>query len=318
MFVNNYFSATKSAKSCRIFLVVVFLMFVAAKTAAANEGDFYIVYEFNDVVRTPSDHRERYTQVRVYKSGDVAFRDRDEIFGCTDKIVHEMNLFNEDAAKITKEEVAYLKEALVEAKVFDLVSDPMPPGFFDVRPMQEPAHYANLEVNIDGREKRFEFYTNPRSFDRAAVHKVMFDFVTRLKLDQPPSDSRAIIVSEGDLEPSQSVQLAEVLSNPEEYHGKRLIDWFADLPRGNTRLGAAGKILTGAHVREAMAAGLDFVIIGRGAILHHDFPKRFAISEAFEPVPLPVSEQHLRDEGLGDAFIKYMGTWKGFVQGPAA
>lgn len=222
MFVNNYFSATKSAKSCRIFLVVVFLMFVAAKTAAANEGDFYIVYEFNDVVRTPSDHRERYTQVRVYKSGDVAFRDRDEIFGCTDKIVHEMNLFNEDAAKITKEEVAYLKEALVEAKVFDLVSDPMPPGFFDVRPMQEPAHYANLEVNIDGREKRFEFYTNPRSFDRAAVHKVMFDFVTRLKLDQPPSDSRAIIVSEGDLEPSQSVQLAEVLSNPEEYHGKRI------------------------------------------------------------------------------------------------
>lgn len=132
-------------------------------------------------------------------------------------------------------------------------------------------------------------------------------------------DLAARVMTEGKLD-YLDMSLWDAFKEPveEEYHGKRLIDWFADLPRGNTRLGAAGKILTGAHVREAMAAGLDFVIIGRGAILHHDFPKRFAISEAFEPVPLPVSEQHLRDEGLGDAFVKYMGTWKGFVEALSA
>lgn len=99
----------------------------------------------------------------------------------------------------------------------------------------------------------------------------------------------------------------------EAFKGRTLIDCFAGLKRGNTRLGAAGKILTGADARRAFAAGLDFVIIGRGAILHHDFPKRFAANDAFEPAPLPVTAQYLRDEGLGPAFVQYMGTWKGFV-----
>lgn len=99
--------------------------------------------------------------------------------------------------------------------------------------------------------------------------------------------------------------------------GKTLVELFGALPRGLTRLGAAGKILTGADCQRAMEAGLDFVVIGRGAILHHDFPKKVAADPAFQPIALPVPEDHLKAEGLGTAFLTYMKTWKGFVAEPA-
>ena len=104
----------------------------------------------------------------------------------------------------------------------------------------------------------------------------------------------------------------------EAYQERRLVDWFTDLPRGNVRLGAAGKLLTGAKCHAAIEAGLDFVVIGRGAILHHDFPEKVAADPDFEPATLPVSRDHLRREGLGESFIEYMSGWKGFVEAPAA
>jgi hypothetical protein len=33
----------------------------------------------------------------------------------------------------------------------------------------------------------------------------------------------------------------------------------------------------------------------------------------FKPVTNPVSPEHLRSEGLGEVFVDYMRTWKGFV-----
>ena len=69
--------------------------------------------------------------------------------------------------------------------------------------------------------------------------------------------------------------------NDEAFKGRTLLSCFTDLERGSVRLGAAGKILTGADVSRAMDAGLDFVIIGRAGILHHDFPKRVAADPAF-------------------------------------
>lgn len=101
------------------------------------------------------------------------------------------------------------------------------------------------------------------------------------------------------------------------FKGRTLVELFGALPRGRTRLGAAGKILTGRNCLAAMAAGLDFVVIGRGAILHHDFPKKVAANNCFEPIALPVPEEHLKAEGLGEAFLTYMKTWKGFVAEPA-
>lgn len=100
----------------------------------------------------------------------------------------------------------------------------------------------------------------------------------------------------------------------EAYKGKRLVDWFTDLPRGDCRLGAAGKLTTGKACHDAMEAGLDFVVIGRGAILHHDFPEKVLADPDFTPIALPVPEAHLRAEGLGDAFVTYMKSWKGFVE----
>jgi|TARA_B100000315_G_C14370640_1_gene492796 2,4-dienoyl-CoA reductase-like NADH-dependent reductase (Old Yellow Enzyme family) len=81
------------------------------------------------------------------------------------------------------------------------------------------------------------------------------------------------------------------------------------------KLGAAGKLASSADVRRALESGLDFVIIGRSAILHHDFPQRVAEDPDFETAALPVSEAYLQSEGLGPAFIDYLRWWKGFVQG---
>ena len=99
----------------------------------------------------------------------------------------------------------------------------------------------------------------------------------------------------------------------EAFKGKSLVELFGALPRASCRLGAAGKITTGRDCLKAMAAGLDFVVIGRAAILHHDFPARVAKDNCFEPIALPVPEAHLKAERLGPAFLNYMKTWKGFV-----
>ena len=111
------------------------------------------------------------------------------------------------------------------------------------------------------------------------------------------------------------MSLWDVFKEPEEaeFKGRTLASYFAELPRGDVRLGAAGKITGGATVQKAMALGLDFVVIGRGAILHHDFPELYRANADFTPIALPVSEAHLRDERLGRALITYMKGWKGFV-----
>jgi 2,4-dienoyl-CoA reductase-like NADH-dependent reductase (Old Yellow Enzyme family) len=103
----------------------------------------------------------------------------------------------------------------------------------------------------------------------------------------------------------------------EAYKGKPLAAYFTELERGLVRLGAAGKIATGEAAQRCLDLGFDFAVIGRGAILHHDFPKRVRADPHFTPAPLPVSAEHLRAEGLGEAFITYMRTWKGFVAEPA-
>jgi hypothetical protein len=71
--------------------------------------------------------------------------------------------------------------------------------------------------------------------------------------------------------------------------------------------------MSAATARQCLADGADYVLIGRAAILHHDFPSKVAADPDFTSVALPVTREHLRQEGLGPAFIEYMNTWKGFV-----
>jgi 2,4-dienoyl-CoA reductase-like NADH-dependent reductase (Old Yellow Enzyme family) len=98
-----------------------------------------------------------------------------------------------------------------------------------------------------------------------------------------------------------------------EFASAPLIDWFADLPRGATRLGAAGKLMSGADCRRVLEHGFDFPILGRAAILRHDFPLRVKADPEFRADALPVTRAHLRAERLGPAFLDYMASWKGFV-----
>ncbi len=99
----------------------------------------------------------------------------------------------------------------------------------------------------------------------------------------------------------------------QDFAHKPLIDWFVDLPRGATRLGVAGKLMTADDVRRALDHGADFTLLGRAAILHHDFPKKVEADPAFASIALPVTRAHLLAEGLGPTFVTYMSSWKGFV-----
>jgi 2,4-dienoyl-CoA reductase-like NADH-dependent reductase (Old Yellow Enzyme family) len=99
----------------------------------------------------------------------------------------------------------------------------------------------------------------------------------------------------------------------EAFRERPLVSWFTDLPRGGVRLGVAGKIMTPAVAADLVAAGADFVLIGRGAILHHDWPERARHDAGFEPIALPVTADYLANQGLGERFIRYMRTWEDFV-----
>ena len=102
----------------------------------------------------------------------------------------------------------------------------------------------------------------------------------------------------------------------EEFKGASLMSYFAELPRGATCVGCAGKVMSVADARLCLERGMDYVLLGRAAILHHDWPKLAAADERFTPIALPVSADHLRAEGLGETFVKYMASWKGFVEEP--
>jgi 2,4-dienoyl-CoA reductase-like NADH-dependent reductase (Old Yellow Enzyme family) len=101
----------------------------------------------------------------------------------------------------------------------------------------------------------------------------------------------------------------------EAHRGRTLMSFFTDLPRGDVRLGVAGKLMSAADARAMLDAGADFVLLGRAAILHHDWPQRARANPDFRPVSLPVTRAHLEAEGLGPTFVNYMSTWAGFVEG---
>lgn len=97
------------------------------------------------------------------------------------------------------------------------------------------------------------------------------------------------------------------------YKGRSLLSWFTKLPRHGVRLGAAGKIRDTRDAIRALEQGCDFVMLGRAAILHHDVANRMIEDGDYVPPELPVTVAHLKAEGLGDNFVRYMQGWKGFV-----
>lgn len=111
------------------------------------------------------------------------------------------------------------------------------------------------------------------------------------------------------------MSLWDVTKEPieEEFQGRTLMSYFTDLPRGQVRLGAAGKVMSAERAAAVIEAGCDFVLIGRAAILRHDFPERVRRDPNYDSPRFPVTAQHLRDEGLGETFISYLRSWPRFV-----
>ena len=93
-----------------------------------------------------------------------------------------------------------------------------------------------------------------------------------------------------------------------------MLSHFTKLKRANTKLGVAGKILTPQDAEKIMDSGVDWVMLGRAAIIQHNFPELYAADPGFEPVKTPVSRDYLASEGLSTKFINYMSGWKGFVE----
>lgn len=127
-------------------------------------------------------------------------------------------------------------------------------------------------------------------------------------------DVAAEVLRRGDID-YLDMSLWDVTKEPveEEHQGRSLMSFFTELPRGDVRLGAAGKVMTAQEAAGVLEAGCDFVVIGRGAILRHDFPERVRQDADYVSPPLPVTVQHLLDEGLSPQFVEYMRNWKGFV-----
>ncbi|MGR8950151.1 MAG: NADH:flavin oxidoreductase [Gammaproteobacteria bacterium] len=108
----------------------------------------------------------------------------------------------------------------------------------------------------------------------------------------------------------------DVFKMPEDdKSGKSLLSYFTSLNRKGVRLGVAGKLRTPAQMQQALDEGVDWVMLGRAAILHHNFPNLLQKDPAFMPIELPVSADHLQNEGLSPTFVDYMKAWKGFVKG---
>lgn len=99
----------------------------------------------------------------------------------------------------------------------------------------------------------------------------------------------------------------------EEHQNKSLLAHFTEMDFKDVKLTVAGKIMTSKNVQGLLDAGVDFVSIGRGAILHHDFPKRVLDNPTFESRQLPVTRKYLASEALGEKFINYMSGWPNFV-----
>ena len=93
-----------------------------------------------------------------------------------------------------------------------------------------------------------------------------------------------------------------------------LLEHILQLNFKTVKLTVAGNIRTGEDVQKVLDHGVDFVTIGRSAILHHDFPMRVMENPDFRPIENPVSEAYLKSEGLSDTFIGYMRRWEGFVE----
>jgi 2,4-dienoyl-CoA reductase-like NADH-dependent reductase (Old Yellow Enzyme family) len=97
-----------------------------------------------------------------------------------------------------------------------------------------------------------------------------------------------------------------------EGSGRTLLDVTTDLarrhdPQGRrVPVGVAGKLHTPDDVRRAIDGGADFVLLGRVAIAHHDYPARLQADPGWQPEQFPLPAEHYLAEGVSPSFVAYL------------
>jgi 2,4-dienoyl-CoA reductase-like NADH-dependent reductase (Old Yellow Enzyme family) len=104
------------------------------------------------------------------------------------------------------------------------------------------------------------------------------------------------------------------MPHEEKYQKTTLLEHFNNLDFKNIKWTVAGKIYNAVDVQKILDSGVDFVAIGTSAILHDNFPKRVIENPNFNPIAIPVSEEYLKKEGLGEKFVTYLKRWPDFVK----
>ncbi|TYA52319.1 NADH:flavin oxidoreductase [Formosa maritima] len=104
------------------------------------------------------------------------------------------------------------------------------------------------------------------------------------------------------------------MPHEKKYQKTSLLEHFKSLDFKKVKWTVAGKINNAMDVQKILDSGVDFVTIGKSAILHHNFPKLVLKNPTFNPIAIPVSEDHLKKEGLGEKFIDYLNKWPNFVK----
>jgi len=139
----------------------------------------------------------------------------------------------------------------------------------------------------------------------------------RFGMDLPEIVSFAELLMEDQLIEFLDLSMWDVFKDAEDsrQESQPLLSYFTNLDRKNVRLGVAGKIMTSADINKALDMGVDWVMLGRAGILHHNYPNLLKSDPEFTPIRLPVSPEHLLREGLSPDFVDYMKAWKGFVAG---
>jgi 2,4-dienoyl-CoA reductase-like NADH-dependent reductase (Old Yellow Enzyme family) len=97
----------------------------------------------------------------------------------------------------------------------------------------------------------------------------------------------------------------------EAHQGRSLAEIVASWDRGAARLGVAGKIHDPADAQRVLDLGIDVAVLGRVAILHHDYPQRVQTDPGFVPRRAPVPRDVLLSEGVSPSFVDYLaGTFR--------
>ncbi|CUR58332.1 NADH:flavin oxidoreductase/NADH oxidase [metagenome] len=111
--------------------------------------------------------------------------------------------------------------------------------------------------------------------------------------------------------------LWDAFSTPEgdQCSQRPLVEHVLELPSHGVRIGVGGRVLSAAQAVQALDLGADFVLIGRGAIRHHDFATRALTEPSFASSAEPVTRDHLRSQGIGEPFVDYLNQdFEGFVR----